>query len=58
MSEFYASLEITTDVEEEFFRAGNAMSEDAAAVDSFADLDRDFQRPSIWQRLFSRTHES
>ncbi len=56
MSEFYASLEITTDVEEEFFRSGNAMSE-TAAVESFADLDRDFQRPTLWQRLFVRSQD-
>jgi len=46
-----------TDVEEEFFRVGNAMSE-IEAVDSFAELDHDVQRPSLWRRLFSRPQDS
>jgi len=46
-----------SDVEEEFFRIGNALSE-AEPVESFSDLDIDFQRPSLWQRLFSRAPRS
>lgn len=45
-----------TDAEEEFFAVGNAMSE-GHDIESFADLDRDFQRPSLWQRLFSRKQD-
>ncbi len=46
-----------TDVEEAFFEAGIQMSE-TESIDTFADLDRDFQRPSLWSRLFSRTQDA
>lgn len=41
------------EVEEEFFRAGNALTE-SEGMESFSDLDLDFQRPSLWHRLFGR----
>jgi len=56
MSELHITIDSFTDVEEEFFRAGNEMSEETT-VDSFADLDRDFQRPTLWQRLFVRSQD-
>ena len=56
MSDPQSAAHAFTDVEEEFFRAGNALSE-AETVESFSDLDIDFQRPSLWQRLFARTPE-
>lgn len=56
MSDPQSAVHGFTDVEEEFFRAGNALAE-AEAVESFSDLDIDFQRPSLWQRLFSRKQE-
>ena len=43
-----------TDVEEEFFRAGAALSEAAAPAESFEDLDVGYERPSLLDRLFSR----
>ena len=42
-----------TAVEEEFFRAGNALNEGTEQVDNFADLDQ-VDRPSFWQRIFGR----
>src|SRR5688500_7213575 len=51
--QFATSAHAFTDVEEEFFRAGNALSE-VETVESFSDLDIDFQRPSLWQRLFGK----
>ena len=42
-----------TAVEEEFFQAGNAMSESTEQVDNFADLDQ-VRRPTFWQRVFGR----
>lgn len=40
-----------TEIEAEFFADGEALEQ---PVDSFADLDSDFVRPSLWQRLFGR----
>lgn len=57
MSEPQSTAHTFTDVEEAFFQAGNEMSE-LEVIDSFADLDRDFQRPSLWSRLFSRSQDS
>jgi len=57
MSDPQSLAQAFTDVEEEFFRVGNAMSE-IEAVDSFAELDHDVQRPSLWRRLFSRPQDS
>ena len=56
MSDPQSAAHAFTDVEEEFFRAGNALAE-AEAIESFSDLDIDFQRPSLWQRLFARKQE-
>jgi hypothetical protein len=42
-----------SDDEEEFFRAGMAMSE-VEPVDTFADLDADYEPPSLWERIFGR----
>jgi hypothetical protein len=42
-----------TAVEEEFFRAGAAMSESSEPVDTFSDLEQ-APRPSFWQRVFGR----
>lgn len=57
MSDPQLLAQALTDVEEEFFRVGNAMSE-TDAVESFAELDHDVQRPSLWRRLFSRLQDS
>lgn len=57
MSEPQTTAHTFTDAEEAFFQAGNELSE-LEAIESFADLDRDFQRPSLWSRLFSRSKES
>ena len=51
--QYAAAAHAFTDVEEEFFRAGNQLSE-VESVESFSDLDLDFQRPSLWQRLFGK----
>jgi hypothetical protein len=58
MSDPQSAAHAFTDVEEEFFRAGNALSE-GEAIESFSDLeiDIDVQRPSLWQRLFARMQE-
>lgn len=57
MSEPQSTAHTFTDAEEAFFQAGNEMSE-IEVIESFDDLDRDFQRPSLWSRLFSRSQES
>ena len=57
MSEPQNTAHTFTDAEEAFFQAGNEMSE-MEVIESFDDLDRDFQRPSLWSRLFSRSQES
>jgi hypothetical protein len=57
MSEAQSPANTFTDVEEAFFEAGIQMSE-LESIDSFADLDRDFERPSLWSRLFSRTQDA
>jgi len=57
MSDPQSLAQAFTDAEEEFFRVGNAMSE-IEAVEPFADLDHDVQRPSLWRRLFSRLQDS
>jgi hypothetical protein len=43
-----------TETEEEFFRAGSAMSNEQP-IESFSDLDEGYRRPSLWQRLFKTT---
>jgi len=40
-------------VEEAFFREGSQM-ETTEPLETFADLDEGFQRPSIWQRLLGK----
>lgn len=57
MSEPQTSAHTFTDAEEAFFQAGNEMSE-IETIESFDDLDRDFQRPSLWSRLFSRSQDA
>lgn len=56
MSEPQTAAHTFTDAEEAFFQAGNEMSE-IETIESFDDLDRDFQRPSLWSRLFSRSRD-
>jgi hypothetical protein len=57
MSDSQSAAHAFTDLDEEFFRTGNALSE-LEPVESFSDLDLDFQRPSLWQRLFARKQET
>ena len=57
MSEPHTTAHTFTEAEEAFFQAGNEMSE-IEMIESFDDLDRDFQRPSLWSRLFSPSPES
>ena len=56
MSEPQTTAHTFTDAEEAFFQAGNEMSE-LETIESFDDLDRDFQCPSLWSRLFSRSQD-
>ncbi len=57
MSEPQTTAHTFTEAEEAFFQAGYEMSE-IEMIESFDDLDRDFQRPSLWSRLFSQPQES
>lgn len=42
-----------TEFEEEFFRAGASPAE-LVKTETFADLDEDYEQPSLWRRLFGR----
>lgn len=48
------SVPAFTDVEEEFFRAGDAVAHAAQSAESFDDLDVGYERPGLLRRLFSR----